>query len=51
MPIKRILVVATAGLASACTSSAFAHARLQSSDPPADSTLDTAPKRWSVKRC
>jgi methionine-rich copper-binding protein CopC len=44
------LVHVSAGtLASAATSSAFAHAKLQSSDPGAGSTLDTAPKQVRLK--
>ncbi|WP_371763416.1 copper homeostasis periplasmic binding protein CopC [Massilia sp.] len=49
MSIKRVLTVATFALASAVTSSAFAHAKLQSSDPQAGSTLDTAPKQVRLK--
>lgn len=49
MSIKRVLAVITFGLASAVTSSAFAHAKLQSSDPQAGSTLDTAPKQVRLK--
>jgi methionine-rich copper-binding protein CopC len=49
MSIKRVLAVTTFALASAFTSSAFAHAKLQSSDPEAGSTLDTAPKQVRLK--
>ena len=49
MSIKQVLAVATFALASAVTSSAFAHAKLQSSDPQAGSTLDTAPKQVRLK--
>ena len=49
MSIKRVLAVATFAFASAVTSSAFAHAKLQSSDPEAGSTLDTAPKQVRLK--
>jgi methionine-rich copper-binding protein CopC len=49
MSIKRILAVTTFALASAATSSAFAHAKLQASDPQAGSTLDTAPKQVRLK--
>jgi len=49
MSIKRVLAVTTFALATALTSSAFAHAKLQSSDPRAGSTLDTAPKQVRLK--
>jgi len=49
MTIKRILAVATFFLAGAVSASAFAHARLQSSDPRAGSTLDAAPKAVRLK--
>jgi methionine-rich copper-binding protein CopC len=49
MSIKRFLAVITFALASAATSSAFAHAKLQSSDPQAGSTLDAAPKQVRLK--
>ena len=49
MSIKRNLAVTTFALSSAVTSSAFAHAKLQSSDPRAGSTLDTAPKQVRLK--
>lgn len=49
MSIKRVLAVTTFGLASVVTSSAFAHAKLQSSDPQAGSTLDAAPKQVRLK--
>ena len=49
MSIKRILSVSAFILASAMTSSAFAHAKLQSSDPTAGSTLETAPKQVRLK--
>ena len=49
MSIKRILATAVLALASAAASSAFAHATLQSSDPKAGSTLDTAPKQVRLK--
>lgn len=45
MSAKPFLAVIFFALASAVTSSAFAHAKLQSSDPRAGSTLDTAPKQ------
>jgi methionine-rich copper-binding protein CopC len=45
MSAKPFLAVTFFALASALTSSAFAHAKLQSSDPRAGSTLDTAPKQ------
>jgi methionine-rich copper-binding protein CopC len=49
MPIKRVLAVTTFAFASAISSPAFAHARLQSSDPRAGSTLDSAPKQVRLK--
>jgi methionine-rich copper-binding protein CopC len=49
MSIHRLLAVATLALAGAATSPAFAHAKLQSSDPQAGSTLDTAPKQVRLK--
>lgn len=49
MSIKHILAVTTFALASAVTSSAFAHAKLQSSDPQAGSTLASAPKQVRLK--
>lgn len=49
MSIKRFLAVSTFTLASAVSSSAFAHAKLQSSDPQAGSTLDSAPKQVRLK--
>jgi methionine-rich copper-binding protein CopC len=49
MSIKRILSVATFALASAATSSAFAHAKLQSSDPQTGSTLAAPPKQVRLK--
>jgi len=49
MSIKRFLSVAAFAFASAATSSAFAHAKLQSSDPQAGSTLDAAPKQVRLK--
>jgi methionine-rich copper-binding protein CopC len=49
MSIKRFLAVTTFAFASAAASSAYAHAKLQSSDPPAGSTLETAPKQVRLK--
>jgi len=49
MFIQRVLATAILALASAATSSAFAHATLQSSDPKAGSTLATAPKQVRLK--
>jgi methionine-rich copper-binding protein CopC len=49
MSIKRILAVSMFALAGAATSSAFAHAKLQSSDPQAGSTLDAAPRQVRLK--
>jgi copper resistance protein C len=49
MSTKRILALATFALASTVTSSAFAHAKLQSSDPQAGSTLAGTPKQVRLK--
>jgi methionine-rich copper-binding protein CopC len=49
MSIKHILSVTTFALATAATSSAFAHAKLESSDPKAGSTLNSAPKQVRIK--
>ena len=49
MSIQGLLAAATFAFASAATPSAFAHAKLQSSDPQAGSTLDTAPKQVRLK--
>lgn len=49
MFIKRFLAITTFTLASAVTSSAFAHAKLQSSDPQSGSTLSSAPKQVRLK--
>ena len=49
MNIKHVLAISTLALASAVTSSAFAHAKLQSSDPQAGSTLRSAPKQVHLK--
>ena len=49
MSIKRFLAVTTFAVASAATSSAFAHAKLQSSDPRAGSTLEAPPKQVRLK--
>ncbi|MCS0588336.1 copper homeostasis periplasmic binding protein CopC [Massilia norwichensis] len=49
MPIKHILALATFAFASTVTSVAFAHAKLQSSDPQAGSTLGDAPKQVRLK--
>jgi methionine-rich copper-binding protein CopC len=49
MSIQRILAVAVLTLASSVTSSAFAHAKLQSSDPQAGSTVASAPKQVRLK--
>jgi methionine-rich copper-binding protein CopC len=49
MSTKRFLAVTIFALAGAVTSSAFAHAKLQSSDPRAGSTLDSAPKQVRLK--
>jgi len=49
MAIRRVLAAGTFALACAATPSAFAHAKLQSSDPQAGSTLDVAPKQVRLK--
>ena len=49
MSIQGLLAAATFALASAVSTPAFAHAKLQSSDPQAGSTLDTAPKQVRLK--
>jgi len=49
MSVKRFLSVTAFTLASAATSSAFAHAKLQSSDPQTGSTLAAAPKQVRLK--
>jgi len=49
MSIQRILAASTFAVASAVTSSAFAHAKLQSSDPRPGSTLASAPKQVRLK--
>lgn len=49
MSIQRILAAGAFALAGAASSSAFAHAKLQSSDPQAGSTLASAPKQVRLK--
>ena len=49
MSIKRFLALSTFALASVATSSAFAHAKLQSSDPQSGSTLESAPRQVRLK--
>jgi methionine-rich copper-binding protein CopC len=49
MSIKRLLALTAFAFASVITSSAFAHAKLQSSDPQSGSTLDSAPKQVRLK--
>jgi methionine-rich copper-binding protein CopC len=49
MSIQRLLAAAVLAVASAMTTSAFAHAKLESSDPPAGSTLGSAPKQVRLK--
>jgi methionine-rich copper-binding protein CopC len=49
MRIQGLLAVTTLVLASVVSSSAFAHAKLQSSDPRAGSTLDAAPTQVRLK--
>jgi methionine-rich copper-binding protein CopC len=48
MPIKHLLCLGGFALAAA-SPSAFAHAKLQSSDPQAGSTLEHAPKQVRLK--
>jgi methionine-rich copper-binding protein CopC len=49
MSIHRILALATFAIAGAACAPAFAHAKLQASDPQAGSTLDSAPKQVHLK--
>ena len=49
MSIKHVLAVTAFALASTVTASAFAHAKLQASDPQAGSSLDSAPKQVHLK--
>jgi copper resistance protein C len=49
MSVKSVLAVAALGLASAVTSSASAHATLQSSDPRSGSTVAKAPSQVRLK--
>jgi hypothetical protein len=49
MSIRYLLSAATLVLASGVTASAFAHAKLQSSDPQAGSTLAGAPRQVRLK--
>jgi len=49
MSIQRFLAAAGFALAAAATSPAFAHAKLQSSDPRAGSTLASAPRQVRLK--
>jgi hypothetical protein len=49
MSVNRALAIAAFGLASIVTSSAFAHATLQSSDPQSGSTLAKAPAQVRLK--
>jgi methionine-rich copper-binding protein CopC len=49
MSTKRLLAIAAFALASSVTSSAFAHAKLQSSDPQAGSVVASAPKQVHLK--
>jgi methionine-rich copper-binding protein CopC len=49
MSVKSVLAVAAFGLASAVTSSASAHATLQSSDPRSGSTLAKSPSQVRLK--
>jgi copper resistance protein C len=45
MSAKRFVALATLALASVTSSPAFAHAKLQSSEPQSGSTLQSAPKQ------
>ena len=49
MSFQRFVAVSAFALASSATSSAFAHAKLQSSDPQAGSTLAHAPRQLRLK--
>jgi hypothetical protein len=49
MSIRGLLAMTAFALASTVTTSAFAHAKLQSSDPQAGSTLAAAPKQVRLK--
>jgi methionine-rich copper-binding protein CopC len=49
MPIKRILLASTFATAVATAAGAQAHARLESSEPQAAATLDSAPKQIRLK--
>jgi hypothetical protein len=49
MSIKYFLSASTLVLASSVTAPAFAHAKLQSSDPQAGSTLASAPRQIRLK--
>lgn len=49
MSFKHIVTVTAFAVAAAASSSAFAHAKLQSSDPQAGSTLDASPKQVRLK--
>jgi len=49
MSMPRILSIAALAAASAMAAPAFAHAKLQSSDPQAGSTLGAAPKQVRLK--
>lgn len=49
MSIRGLLAMTVFALASTVTTSAFAHAKLQSSDPQAGSTLAAAPKQVRLK--
>jgi methionine-rich copper-binding protein CopC len=49
MSIQRLIALTTFALASVATSSAFAHAKLQASDPQPGSTLESAPKQVRLK--
>jgi methionine-rich copper-binding protein CopC len=49
MSIKRLIALTTFALASVATSSVFAHAKLQASDPQSGSTLESAPKQIRLK--
>ncbi|WP_075792625.1 copper homeostasis periplasmic binding protein CopC [Massilia putida] len=49
MSIKHVMAATVFAFASVAASSAFAHAKLQSSDPRAGSTLDAAPQQVRLK--
>jgi len=49
MPIKRLLLSSTFAIAALAAAGAQAHAKLESSEPQAAATLDSAPKQIRLK--